>query len=636
MTQRQTEFNSYNGPSMKPTFKAGDGLIIETFSEPGNIKIGDVITYSHPSGKYDVVHRVVDIIDGKFKTQGDNNDQPDPYLLTFIDIVGKVIAVKRHNRKIDISGSSEGLRYFYALRKKKKIRTALTAVFRPLYYMLAKTGWFYGLFPFQVVKFKRADDFDYQLLYNGYCLGRKKPGADCWEIQFPYRLFVNEEKLPEINDKGLFTILLNHFKKLSLLEIAAFSLFYFNSVEIIFQVVQFKIINTRVNVFSGLLCLLCLVFAIAAKIKDLPQVINRKEFGILTLLVFLGLISIFFGGNEPSSIFRLFVLLSSCFSGFFCARILLRKHLNKLIFSYFCLLLLFFLIFLGLTGLILFGDINYIMEYKFNLIPKYSQELVQYYLSVHIHYWIDIMILLSIIPLGMVLKRKSLLGFFTLFLAYLILIFSRLRFAIIAPFIAWIIMLFSQVFPLKKILVVFLLLLVGAYAFIYFCPDKISKISMKHGSIAYRLENYPFSWHIATQHPMTGIGLRASRMDFFKDYKLKFEHTFPGYFKYQVNENVTSENIFLTLLAGLGFPFTIIFVTALAGMMVRLAGMCLRMEVFSAILHPVALFTCLSLVLCHSLLYDNFLFTQISWYFFIFVGLIPIKKKLARSADCFS
>jgi signal peptidase I len=74
--------------SMKPTFSAGDAILINVDKEP---KVGSVITYKHPDGVL-VTHRVVRTFkkDGfnYFETKGDNNKQVDDIIIPRENIVG--------------------------------------------------------------------------------------------------------------------------------------------------------------------------------------------------------------------------------------------------------------------------------------------------------------------------------------------------------------------------------------------------------------------------------------------------------------------------------------------------------------------------------------------------------------------
>lgn len=90
---------SVQSDSMKPTFKKGDLIFINTNFEVGELEVGDVITYimTVDDGSGNTVqiynsHRITEIdVEGTvtwFTTQGDNNATPDPQRVVSNDILG--------------------------------------------------------------------------------------------------------------------------------------------------------------------------------------------------------------------------------------------------------------------------------------------------------------------------------------------------------------------------------------------------------------------------------------------------------------------------------------------------------------------------------------------------------------------
>ena len=66
--------------SMEPEIMAGELILCESV-EPEELQVGDIITYSGESGSLQgkiITHKIVDIKDGVFTTQGVANDIPDP------------------------------------------------------------------------------------------------------------------------------------------------------------------------------------------------------------------------------------------------------------------------------------------------------------------------------------------------------------------------------------------------------------------------------------------------------------------------------------------------------------------------------------------------------------------------------
>ena len=83
--------------SMEPTFYKGD-LLLPVGVDKGNpdIKIGDIIVFSHSYGTTPVVHRVVEINpDGTYQTRGDANPGQLPYekRINVSQIKGKAVMI---------------------------------------------------------------------------------------------------------------------------------------------------------------------------------------------------------------------------------------------------------------------------------------------------------------------------------------------------------------------------------------------------------------------------------------------------------------------------------------------------------------------------------------------------------------
>ncbi len=82
--------------SMEPGIKTGDMVIVKEIKQ-ANLKEGDVITYSLGNKSETVTHRIIKIVekDGKtlYQTKGDNNNAPDPDLVSYNMILGKVVKI---------------------------------------------------------------------------------------------------------------------------------------------------------------------------------------------------------------------------------------------------------------------------------------------------------------------------------------------------------------------------------------------------------------------------------------------------------------------------------------------------------------------------------------------------------------
>ena len=74
--------------SMRPTFDIGD-IVLVAARKPFNTSIGDVIAFRLENMV--VVHRVVNVTSNGFKTKGDANPDPDPFIVDIDSVIGEVV-----------------------------------------------------------------------------------------------------------------------------------------------------------------------------------------------------------------------------------------------------------------------------------------------------------------------------------------------------------------------------------------------------------------------------------------------------------------------------------------------------------------------------------------------------------------
>jgi signal peptidase I len=75
--------------SMSPAIETGD-LVISSHVDNEDIHVGDVIVFRH-NGML-ICHRVIalDFEQNWIQTQGDNNEDPDPFIISYNDVITKV------------------------------------------------------------------------------------------------------------------------------------------------------------------------------------------------------------------------------------------------------------------------------------------------------------------------------------------------------------------------------------------------------------------------------------------------------------------------------------------------------------------------------------------------------------------
>jgi signal peptidase len=194
------ESMNYIGPSMNPILKAGD--ILEIVSYKGQeIRPGDVIVFIPPGGDSRVIHRVVVMDSQGIRTRGDNCTDVDPWILNPEQVLGRVVYARRRDKRLRVLGGLVGSLFATVIRGIHSIDSSVSDLLRPSYKRLAGVGLFKHLLPGsmepRVIAFNRLAGTELQLLIGQRVVGRWPPGESRWHIRRPFRLFVDEDSLPE-------------------------------------------------------------------------------------------------------------------------------------------------------------------------------------------------------------------------------------------------------------------------------------------------------------------------------------------------------------------------------------------------------------------------------------------------------
>jgi hypothetical protein len=195
----------YSGSSMYPALKLGDWLRVIPYNGQ-KVRRGDVIVFVPPGSKSRIVHRVVSLDAAGIKTRGDNSYDVDQWILRPAHILGRVVSAKRGKSRRRIFGGLSGWLCHLLVRALNLFSSRVSAILRPSYDCLANSGIFRRCLPAQmrprVISLNRAVGKELQLLIGKRVVGRWPPGMSRWHIRRPYRLFVDEESLPENPTKG--------------------------------------------------------------------------------------------------------------------------------------------------------------------------------------------------------------------------------------------------------------------------------------------------------------------------------------------------------------------------------------------------------------------------------------------------
>ena len=369
------------------------------------------------------------------------------------------------------------------------------------------------------------------------------------------------------------------------------------------------------NLFSALLCGLSLLVALISLGRGALS-LRSPEFLVSLLLAALAVASALSSLPLRSPSFRVAVLLASGLGGFWCARCLLNTPENQRRFQWLCLVLLGGVLLLSLAGYFCLK----------------VQQIHYYFFTGSNHPLTNLIFLLSFAPLTL-LREKSrplvLLGVTLLALSYVVLCLSqRLSVVLIPVGLGVAGLLFGTVrwkHVVAGLLVLGLIIGLFSHQILWF------KLNQEYPS--YRIENFFFSWSIARQHPLLGIGLSSPREKFLEDYQIKYPYENKERFAEEVAIIRTPDNQLLTFLSGMGFPFTIIYCLAVLTLLVKLVGMAFRPPP-GLYFPPLALLFPLAAALIHFQFYDGLLFPQSCWFFHILLGLIPWAARNQAPGTC--
>ena len=189
-------FCAHQGFSMNPTLCESDLLEIEAYIDSRPMRIGDVICFQPPAGDQPVVHRVASITPVGIRTKGDNTGLVDPWVIQPDDVIGRVIRATRGKTRRIIYGGTVGRLWSRGLRCLKVVQHGLSF----FYHRLARSRLLKLLIPIQkrtrIIAINKGDRRSFKLLLGNWLIGHYEPGMTQWQIQRPFRLFVDVQSLP--------------------------------------------------------------------------------------------------------------------------------------------------------------------------------------------------------------------------------------------------------------------------------------------------------------------------------------------------------------------------------------------------------------------------------------------------------
>jgi hypothetical protein len=359
----------------------------------------------------------------------------------------------------------------------------------------------------------------------------------------------------------------------------------------------------RAKLLTALFCTATLLASVSL-VKRSANSGTMCEVAISTILAALILVSGILSATPEASLLRGLSLAASGLGGFWCARILITSSGRRAFFTWFCTAVLGAMIVLSFFGYLLSG------------IPNH-------FLDVNPHPLASRMLLLAFAPLALVLggvKRNMVVGASILCLGYAVCFLTNLRSAVLIPVLLGAVGVAYGSVSARRFLLVLIPLAVTLLFFFFQLPE--SKKQADSEPAYYRVENYPFSWHIAVRNPFFGNGLRAPREKYLENYNLVYPYSTREKFADSTSRIVVSENIFLTFMSDLGFPFLIIYTGSVIILLLRLIRSASRPSP-PGFLPPLAILLPIVGALTHFLVLDGLLHAHVSWFFHILLGMIP-------------
>ena len=191
-------FAAYVGPSMNPTLCEPEIMEVLPYgSRP--LRVGDVAFFLPPEAVQPVVHRIIRMTPAGISTLGDNNTRVDTSLLQPEDIKGQVVAAWCGQKRRKIAGGLHGRLTSRWLRWRRVLDRGVSHLLHPLYYILSRCGLIARLLPApfrpRVVVFQTQGQDHFRLLLGQHIIGRYDDQKRQWQIQRPFRLFVDERVL---------------------------------------------------------------------------------------------------------------------------------------------------------------------------------------------------------------------------------------------------------------------------------------------------------------------------------------------------------------------------------------------------------------------------------------------------------
>ncbi|MCP4575694.1 MAG: O-antigen ligase family protein [Deltaproteobacteria bacterium] len=396
------------------------------------------------------------------------------------------------------------------------------------------------------------------------------------------------------------------FLKGRLIDIAVWVIFCATCLQLAFQQPYAILIpGCRANLFSGLLCALCAI-CVFFYLRESVVWLKRPDTWISLVLVLLVLLNVFFSLDPKTSAIRGVVLVSSGLGGYWCSRLLLNGDSHKTFFQWFTFSLFCLTVGISIVNYGLWGDISQKTPWNLNR-----------------HVVTDLIILLSFAPITMLLKgsgKQRISGIVVLCLSFLALFLSGERSAVLIPIGLLVLTFLLRGMKMRYALLVLAVMVI--FSVVLYRQLPAHHMRNDHVRVFYRIEAFPFSWHIAKKHPFLGKGLLAPREKYLEDYEIRYPHVTKKHFAWAIDWARSPENLILMLMSEMGFPFLFLYIGSVLFLIGRLF---LRVKTggHEDFFPPLAVLLSIVGALVHYMVFDGLLYPQLCWFFHLLLGLIP-------------
>lgn len=179
---------------MNPTLQEPEILEVEP-CRAGEVHSGDVVLFVPDGHTQSIVHRVIRVTATGIVTCGDNNRLADPWSLRSENILGRVVAAQRGSGRRPICGGHKGMLWVWLLARQRALQKIALPRLKPIYRRLAASGMVYYLTPQcmhpSLIYFAAGNGRQMQLLWRKRVVGTYDHMSSAWQIQFPFRLFID-------------------------------------------------------------------------------------------------------------------------------------------------------------------------------------------------------------------------------------------------------------------------------------------------------------------------------------------------------------------------------------------------------------------------------------------------------------